>query len=574
MGQHIHYEIFRRPGASGSWSLIEVRESRDEAIKFAHELITGDIIGVKVVKETYNEDTGDYLSLTIFEHGQKKVKSKPAQEDLPTSPCFKPDDLYSYHARKTIAVLLPDFLAHYKVTVIELGHRADLLERLEASRNVLQHAIQRVAVSQAAASDEQLPKIVRSLNELTDKAIHRVYRDSEKGRFQQISTGGFAPLANKLAASSEGLYLLNGAIALYLKDAADWDQKVHWLMALMDEAHGDGPGAKLLLSAIDSLISEVLTGSAGLRELIGAKDNHGAAVMSLVRLFLGKAPDATEGCEGLVSLAKQFAADGLPESRGAVAARIIAEFRSFKRLCPDSLEEEFTVLRQIANLVVMGVGKYLSHEDLVTAFVLRSNRLVTSEVLASYLAGVSAVEKLERLLFVEENVIGADNKRQLANYLVPVITAAGFEEYFQSAQTPLVARLQELEALRTRVCRSGFQENQRLEIADALDRVAAAVESRNRLFESIEKKPGTPAEKASTLLRLIASDTFTTPRLSSKAREMVIGYLSKPGFLKGYVAQTTQPGAELSRDAAVADLMRVLEKAGITPETGLKSITA
>lgn len=569
MGQHIHYEIFRRPGASGSWSLIEVRESRDEAIKFAHELITGDIVGVKVVKETYNEETGDYLSLTIFEHGQKKVKSKPAQEDLPTSPCFKPDDLYSYHARKTIAVLLPDFLAHYKVTVTELEHRADLLERLEASRNILQHAIQRVAVSQAATSDEQLPKIVRNLNELTNKAVHRVYRDAEKGRFARVSAGGFAPLAAKLAASSDGLYLLNGAIALYLKDASDWDQKVQRLMALMDEAKGDG--AKLLLSAIDSLISEVLTGSAGLRELIGSKDNHGAAVMGLVRLFLGKEPDAIEGCEGLASLAKQFAADSLPDSRGAIAARIIAEFRSFKRLCPDSLEEEFKTLRQIANLVVRGVGKYLSHEDLVSAFVLRSNRLITNEVLGSYLAGVSAVEKLERLLFVEENVIGAENKRQLANYLVPIITAAGFEEYFQSPQTPLVTRLQQLEALRLRACRSGFQENQRAEIADALDKVAAAVETRNRLFDSIEKKPGTPAEKASTLLRLIASDTFTTPRLSSKAREMIIGYLSKPGFLTAYVAQTPQPGG---RDAAVADLMQILEKAGITPETGLKSIAA
>ena len=85
---------------------------------------------MKVVKETYNEETGDYLSLKIFEDGHNKVKLAPAQDDVPHAlPCFKPDDLYSYHARKTIARLIPDFLARNKVTVTELGHRADLLDR-------------------------------------------------------------------------------------------------------------------------------------------------------------------------------------------------------------------------------------------------------------------------------------------------------------------------------------------------------------------------------------------------------------------------------------------------------------
>jgi len=129
MAQQVHYEIFRRRGSKGSWSLVELRHSREEAIQLAQELFTGDATGVKVVKETYNEETGDYLSLKIFEDGHNQVKVAPAQEDIPSSPCFKPDDLYSYHARKTIAGLIPDFLSRHGVTVTEFGHRADLLER-------------------------------------------------------------------------------------------------------------------------------------------------------------------------------------------------------------------------------------------------------------------------------------------------------------------------------------------------------------------------------------------------------------------------------------------------------------
>ena len=54
---------------------------------------------------------------------------------------------------------------------------------------------------------------------------------------------------------------------------------------------------------------------------------------------------------------------------------------------------------------------------------------------------------------------------------------------------------------------------------------------------------------------------------------MIVDYLSKPGFLTGYVAQTAEAG-EPNTDAAMAGLMLMLEKAGISRETGLKNIAA
>ncbi len=570
MAQQIHYEIFRRRGSSG-WSLVEARDRREDALKFAESLIVGENIGIKVNKETYTEETGEYLSLTIFEHGDTKKKRKAAQEDVPALPCFRPDDLYSYHARKTIASLIPDFLSRHKVTVIELGHRPDLLEKLEATGTLLQHAIQRVAVAQAAAGENQLAKIIRNLHDLTTQTMHRVYRDAEKKRFAVVAPGGFLALAEKLAAAPDGQYLLNGSIAHYLKDTKGWDDKVSRLMGLMDEAAGETDGAKLLFLCADNLISEVLNGSAGLRELIGAKKNNGAAVMALVQLFLGRAPEEPEGRDGLIALTRQFKSDNLVTARTAIALRILAEIKSFKRLCPDSIENEFKMLRQIANLVVTGIGKYLSHEDLISAFVLRSQRLITAEALAPYLSGITPGVKLERILFVEENIIGVENKRRLADFVTPVITGSNFESHFQSAKVPALQRLQQLAALQARVQRSGFQEKQRGEICDVLDKVAANVESKARLFESIERKSGSHIDKAVTLLRLVSANALTAPRLSAKARQMIMGYLGQPGFLAGYIGQTAQNG---DNAAAMAGLMENLAKAGIPPEVGLKTIAA
>ena len=141
MGKEVHFEIFRRVGARGAWSLHEVANERERALSIAQELMTSEkATGVKVVKETYNDETGDYLTLKIFEDGHNKMKVAPAQEDAPHAlPCFKPDDLYSYHARQTMARLLGDFLARHKITITELIHRADMLEKLEATGTLYQH---------------------------------------------------------------------------------------------------------------------------------------------------------------------------------------------------------------------------------------------------------------------------------------------------------------------------------------------------------------------------------------------------------------------------------------------------
>ena len=577
MAQSIHYEIFSRQGAKGTWKMLDVRTERESALQFAQSLMAEEkATGVKVVKETYNEDTGDYLTLKIFEDGHNKVKTAPAQEDVPHAlPCFKPDDLYSYHARATMTRLISEFLSRNKITITELSHRADMLEKLEATGTLLQHAIQKVAVAQAATTSAQVAQIIKSLNELTNKAFNRVYRDERNKYFPDTAPGAFGALASKLADQADGLYVLNGAIARHLRDAKGWDEKVFRLLALMQEAPADGPGRVLLLSAIDSLIGEVLAGSAALHELIGNNENLGQALMCLVQLFLGKEPPGATDRAGLIALTKHFAADDLPDARTAIANRIMAEFKSAKRLCPNSLDDEFKTLRQIANRVVLGIGKYLSHEDLIGAFTLRSKRLVTHETLGEHMATAATPdEKVERLLFVEENIIGVENKRLLATFVLPVITSAGFETHFSNTKIPVLTRMQRLAQLQARVRRSGFQENQRQEMSDLLDKRACELEARTKIFEGLEAKPCSHVEKATTILRLCTGGMLTEGKLSARARELVLGYLGRPGFLTGYIAQVSPPGAKRDADAAMVELMQTLGKAGITAETGLRNIAA
>jgi hypothetical protein len=571
MGRQVHFEVFRRAGAKGGWIMHEVVSERSRALTMAQELMTSEkATGVKVVKETYDDDTGDYLSLKIFEDGHTQMKTTPAQEDAPPSlPCFKPDDLYSYHARQTMMRLLGDFLSRNQITITELIHRADMLDKLEATGTLYQHAVQKIAVAQAASSATPVQQIVKTLNELTTQATQRVYRDQRKGLFPDPRSDQFAELATKLAGQGDAAYLFNGALARHLKDTKGWNEKVLALLEILALAPADGQPRALVLSSIDAILAEALSASTALHELIGQAENLAEALTRLVELFLGKMPaGASQG--GLSALAARFAADELPEARTAIASRIVAEFKSAKRLRPDSLVEELTALRRLANRVVYGVGKFLSHEDLIAAFTLRSKRLVTQETLSTYIQDCTPDERIERLLFVEENIIGIENKRQLASFITPVLNSAVFENYFQNPKVPIFQRLQRLVQLQGRVRRASFVDVQQQEISGKMDKLACDMASRAKLFESLEAKNQNHVLKATTVLKLMMGGVFTEGAMSARARDIILSCLATPGFLTGYFAN--QPGTDT--EAAMSGLMADLGKAGITAETGLKSIAA
>jgi hypothetical protein len=488
MAREIHYEVFRRVGARGGWTMHEVTGDRHRALTLAQELMATDqATGVKVVKETYNEESGDYLTLKIFEDGRNEMKVSAAKEEPPQAlPCFKPDDLYSYHSRQTMGRLFIDFLSRNRITITELIHRADLLEKLEATGTVYQHAIQKIAVAQASSTAVPVQQIIKSLNELATQALQRVYRDQRKGLFPNPRVHEFAELAAKLSGQGDAAYVFNGALARHLKDCEGWNGKVLALLQILQKAPAEDAPRALVLSSIDAIMAEILTGSAALHELIGGAENLAEALSCLVELFLGNATGGNE--DGLAPLAARFTADELPEARTAIAGRIVAEFKSAKRFCPNSLVDELKALRRLANRVVMGVGKYLSHEDLIEAFTLRSKRLVTQESLSLYLADCLPDEKIERLLFVEENIIGIENKRQLANFVLPVMSSAAFDNFFQNSKVPALSRLQRLAQLQGRVRRASFVDVQRDEIAQKLDRLAWDVAVRARLFKVLSKK--------------------------------------------------------------------------------------
>jgi hypothetical protein len=138
----------------------------------------------------------------------------------------------------------------------------------------------------------------------------------------------------------------------------------------------------------------------------------------------------------------------------------------------------------------------------------------------------------------------------------------------------LLARLQKLAQLQARVLRSGFIDVSKTEMSEKLDGMAVQVAVRGKLFESIEARTPNHVEKAQTLLRLATTGIFTEGRMAAEARTRILALLSRPGFLTGYMAAQKKDGETPDTEKVMAELIATLGKAGITAETGLKSIAA
>src|ERR1700743_2082490 len=142
MDQQVHYELFVRHVPGAPWKLEMASEDRAHTLESAELLFAeGRVAAVKVHKETLDPFTREFMSVSILSRGKTEAvkQRKPVEDREPL--CVSPSDLYSLHARDRIGRLLENWLAREHATPFELLHRGDLVEKLDAANNELQHAV-------------------------------------------------------------------------------------------------------------------------------------------------------------------------------------------------------------------------------------------------------------------------------------------------------------------------------------------------------------------------------------------------------------------------------------------------
>lgn len=562
----IHYEIHIKP-PRGKWQFYGALESREKALNQANELVGGGT-SVQVMKETLGED-GNYLSVRIFHEGDTDSPKKGAgkTDAVDSLPCFTPLDLYSYEGRKSIVRLLQDSLNRWKITSLELLHSPSNLERLESTGTVLQAAVQKMAIAQSQAGEGTVGERVKTLHKLAGDAMVMVYVDRNKGRLPSLKNKGIAELAQQLGNDPRREYLFNAAITAHLQDCEDWDCKLVRMMAFIGEVPLDDTAlSEFCLRIIDGYVSEILSASSAIKEVIGTQPDLGSTLQHLVELSSGLLDATKIETPGIAALNMHFGRGDLPEARTAIIRRVLKELEGSKRLSQDSLDLEVRFLRRLASKVVLACGNLLPHDEVLAAFRTRSERLISPDTLDAFLnEAANPAEKAGRILFIGDNIVGEANRRKLTSILQAMLEAPAFNQYFSSKDVPASTRLRLLCELQNKVLQSELDATRKQSISEYLDSIGFSVVQQNHLFERVSEGQDSPVGKCIALLKLAASSLLTRGKTRDQAQRLALGHIRHPGALKSFLGNAVDPDAS----AKIEELRTLLREAGIDPESVL-----
>lgn len=538
----IHYEIFVRKTVGGPWVLEMALEDRGRALEVVDELIaTGKAAAAKLCKEVLDEETREFKSVVIVTKGDTSEPKKKKSKDGSSALCVSPQDLYTVHARDLICRLLDGWLKREKATPFELLHRHDLIEKIDAAGMDLQHAIQKISIPEAQDRGIGVHEIIRHYQSLTDMAIARVMKDFRNNAFPNLKSESFAEAAERLMGNPERHYLLSGAVAGALAGATSWGQKVNILLDMADGAPmAPGPRA-LAFEVLTVPLAEILGNRGGLADLLGPELDLGGSLAAMTRLAAADTVDALAAIEPTVArlmpmlegpaarLANWLEGGKFDDVRAALGQRVLREMLAPRRLRPTNADEEIKLLRVLAMSLTAAAGKLLPLEQVQDAFIERSQMLVRSDFVEVYLGtGRSAVEEVEALIWLAENVTGAANKRAASRWVGANLGALKFERDLRAAPDSPAIKLAALANIQRQLGRIGFVHEEVLPIADKVGEIGGLIEADTKMVAAVAKANAPVVHRLNLLVRLASGEAAPHGPVTERARHEILKLMKAP----------------------------------------------
>ncbi|MHA6287734.1 hypothetical protein [Maricaulis sp. CAU 1757] len=523
MSNDVHYEIFFKKNSKASWGLCEALADRDAAIRVASNLVAKNKGGsVRVTKERFNDGERAFRSVTVFEKGAEKFGEVKEQNAAATLPCLTPDDLSKPHARDTIRRVLTSWFERVQALPMELLHRDDLVENLEGSGTELQHAVQKVAVASAKDSDASVQNYMKLLNELVQKSLARIYQDARAERLPTYpKKATFSDVAQSIHDKDKRAYFLRAAIADRLRHERRFSDKLDALMEMADTLPEDKDARAFAVSEVDAYIAEVISFDAGFDALLGKCKDLGETLERLACLFDGDhSADALKMAPGVARrLARKIGSKEFDACRSVIANALLKRLELPRRLRPSSVRQEVRLARDLAAKLVMCADNLLPADALSKAFTARSARLLQPETIDELLKHArDTSDQLERLLSLEENLVGASNKQKLGGFIRSILSGAGAESFFVRGKEPALTRLSSLAALQKRVLKGAYPREEKLELAASFDRLGMKIVDETKILNMVEGGDRPALDKATALLKLATGGALPLGQCSADAQ--------------------------------------------------------
>lgn len=525
----IHFEVFLKKHPKAEWVLIEAVNDRTDAIALADRLVAKAPRGsARVARETWNDATGTFSSVTIHEVGAERFSAPKEKTGEATLPCVTPEDLAGPAARDTVRRALSPWLERQEVCPLELLYRPDMIEALDACESDLQHAIQKVAIARSQGSDASVHAYVRLLTELVEKGIEKARKEARR-KTQDPKNASFRELTEKIYAEGSAETRLRRAIAERLANAPGMARKAEMLLDFHDDLPEEPEARAFAASQADAFLAEMLSFDRALNQIIGQTRDLGSHVERLTSVYAGAQthPSMNGAPDNARRLAAKFSGRELPDSKGEIARRVLTALSQPKRFKPDSVFDEIALSRSLAQRLIAASGEDLNPQALVEAFTVRSARLLSPESVEEALKGaLTPAEEIARLLSMEDNLVGEQNKAKLASYVRGRLTGQKSTGWFVTGPGQPFERLAQLTALQKRALKGTFPESAKGEMSDAFDQIGVMIVHEHKLFDRVTSSNLPALDRAAGLLRLAAQDILPIGRCRQDAQARAMRLLS------------------------------------------------
>lgn len=215
--------------------------------------------------------------------------------------------------------------------------------------------------------------------------------------------------------------------------------------------------------------------------------------------------------------------------RTAIARLVLDELTGPRRLRPGDPEGEIALLRALAMALTAAAGRILSLEEVQDAFVTRSRMLVRSSFIESLLGtDRSAIDEVEALLYLAENVAGQANKRQASRWIAANVSALRFETDIRASVDPPATKLAALARLQQIVARAGFVPEEAGPIVTQIGLLGAKVEDDAHLINILVRAEAPVVSRLTFLLKMAGGHAAPLGPVADRAKAEALKLMRAP----------------------------------------------
>ena len=550
----------------GKWTIRHQCEAEIEAFRHAELLLKKEkVSGVQVLLALPGKRGSGVHYRQIFEklqHGHSPAPTTPSGTISSSDVCQTLSDLFRWPAREVLNLTLREYLDFYFVTPTEIMSNYGHLCVIAEADKLLSQSISIVAAAQVKKHGGKPTDRRKVLIRLFDDLKTFTGRvESDVDRVLIIPPRGLNDYDRILSDQLELTHLerqayISASITKTLRRTRGegWIGKMAALLSLLPD--NESPTANVA-RAIDRFLSDILSGSTAIKEVLGGQIILGEAILTLTELLSGQLQVKSYMPACLARLQDLIAYGQVMTTQAQLTKRIITELESEKPLTKDNIDKEIEILDRI--VTAQSVDMRLD-ERIQNAVTKRSSKQVPAEIQRIIGLVHDPLDRLELLLNIDTKIHGQGSAAAVLRRVDILLSEPEPIKRAILEMTNPMDQLRKLTSFYTKIYNLETFDSDKEASLNCVSDISFNILRASKIIHKLEAQAQTSSEAVKKLLTLGTNDILPEGKCMNALRSRVVSYTKAPNFLTEYTADAAN---KAQKEQILAEFRIMLNRVGL-----------